>query len=153
MAAVNPPTNPEYPWYALKADEKENGDFMIFKIRIDSDEGREYAKLTTHSDRLAYMRKHHHDSYETIQVSQSVWTDDATGKRYAIWIRSPEGEELERLLSKPRESRWPPEGSKELREIQDYYKEHAHEVVDVETGAVLVSLPSENTQTGELLSS
>jgi len=149
LAAAKPPADPEYPWYALNAEEKENGDSWTYKIRIDSDEGRAYEKLTSAADRLAYMRKHHdpEDSHENVCPTWRGWVDEVAGKHYSILIRSPEGDEIEKLVSKlSGPDGWPPEGTKERREIEDYYREHAHEVVDLETRAVLVPSPNPDTK-------
>ena len=146
MAATKSSSDAVYPWHCLKADENEDGGAWIFRILIDSVEGRAYVKLTTDVERLEYMRQHHHDSYEIVPPSQTGWIDETAGLEYTIQIRSPEGEELAKLRSKFPDECWPPEGTKERREIEDYYRKHAHEIVDVETRAVLVPLAGQAAQ-------
>ncbi len=121
------------PWYTLgdyeNPEETPEGNSYILRILIDSDEGRAYEKLSTHPERLDYMRKHHHDKYKVIQTTATFYEDREEGKSYSIDYKSPEYEGLQKYLREDGYS-WTPE-DKEWDAMIQYFKDHATKVEDV----------------------
>lgn len=117
----------QYPFYKIhdKEDSKD-GSFRIYKIMIDSDDGRAYEKLSTDAERLDYMRAHAHDSWKVVQVDSVFYEDRVEGKTYIIKKDTPEYEGLKKLYRKDGNS-WPP-GTKEFDDMVQYYKDYATSV-------------------------
>ncbi|KAI1101489.1 hypothetical protein F4804DRAFT_315880 [Jackrogersella minutella] len=122
-----------YPFYKIHDKENNtNGNYKVYTILIDSDDGRAYEKLSTDAERLNYMRQHAHDSWDVVQVDSAFYEDNVAGKEYVIKMNTPEYAGLEKLLQKDGSS-WPP-GTKEFDAMVQYYKEHATEVLDAPKG-------------------
>ncbi|KAI0134989.1 hypothetical protein F4814DRAFT_6244 [Daldinia grandis] len=124
----------KYPYYTI--DDKENssnGSFKVHAILIDSDDGRAYEKLSTDSERLDYMRKHAHDSWNVVQTDAHFYEDHESGKRYIIKKNSPECEGLRKMMQQDGECY--PEGTKEFDDMLRYYEEHATSVEDIPAGS------------------
>ncbi|KAI0380437.1 hypothetical protein F5Y04DRAFT_289423 [Hypomontagnella monticulosa] len=117
----------KYPFYKIEDREGcEDGSFRIYKIMIDSDDGRAYEKLSTDAERLDYMRAHAHDSWKVAQVDSVFYEDRVEGKTYIIKKDTPEYEGLKKLHRKD-DSSWLP-GTKEFDDMVQYYKDYATSV-------------------------
>ncbi|OTA98108.1 hypothetical protein M426DRAFT_17749 [Hypoxylon sp. CI-4A] len=124
-------SQPEKYQYYDYGDSKEmkDGRFNMYRVLIDSDEGRAFEKLSTDSERLDFMRKHAHGSWVVVRSDSCFIEDLAAGKKYVIKIDTPEYEGLQKFLQEDGDS-WPP-GTKEFDAMFQYYKEHASSVHDV----------------------
>ncbi|KAI2471292.1 hypothetical protein F4781DRAFT_131141 [Annulohypoxylon bovei var. microspora] len=123
----------QYPYYKIHDKEgSSDGRYKVYTILIDSDDGRAYEKLSTHTERLEYMRKHAHDSWNVVQTDSTFLEDNLAGKTYTIKINSPEYEGLKKFLREDGSS-WPP-GTKEFDDMARYYREHATSVEDAPKG-------------------
>ncbi|KAI1652703.1 hypothetical protein F4813DRAFT_394432 [Daldinia decipiens] len=124
----------KYPYYKIHDKQSGwNGSFKVYTILIDSDDGRAYEKLSTDSERLDYMRKHAHDSWNVVRPDAAFYEDHELGKRYTIKINSPEYERLQKMMRKDGEC--PDEGTKEFDDMLQYYKDHATSVEDIPVGS------------------
>ncbi|KAI1644375.1 uncharacterized protein F4817DRAFT_346774 [Daldinia loculata] len=124
----------KYPYYKIHDKENgSNGSFKVYTILIDSDDGRAYEKLSTDSERLDYMRKHAHDSWDVVRTDAAFYEDCELGKRYTIKKDSPEYEGLQKMMRKDGECHH--EGTKEFHDMLQYYKDHATTVEDIPAGS------------------
>ncbi len=98
----------------------------LYKVLVDSDEGRTFASLTNDADRVRYMRQHAHQKQENVQAQWAFYEDTEAGKRYLIRNRSPEGEEVSRMMNLDEEKGKLGQGA-----VLRYYREHAHVVEDI----------------------
>jgi hypothetical protein len=72
--------------------------YDVYKVIIDSDEGRAYSMLTTDPERLQFMRERAHEKMPIVFTTWHFYEDAAAGKEYGILIDSPEGRELDWLM-------------------------------------------------------
>ena len=117
----NPPEH-----YTLKDEDNLEGDFTLCMVRVDSDEGRAYAKLSTDAERLQYMRLHAHEKVKHVSPQWHFYQDSKAKKMYYIRIRSPEGEEVSQLIGDSDEE--VEDGSEKDEMLFRYFREHAHRV-------------------------
>jgi hypothetical protein len=98
--------------------------YDIYKVLIDSDEGRAYTKLTTDPDRLHFMRQYAHEKMPVVFATWHFYEDHIAGKEYSILIDCPEGREVDALMGD-----FDAEQSGEAEgKLLAYFKAHAHEV-------------------------
>ena len=126
LGAANTPGNEELPMYHFFKDstsENSKG-YDVYKVLVDSDDGRAYAKLTTDPERLHFMRQHAHEKMPVVFATWHFYQDHAEGKEYNILIDSPEGREVSALMEDSDAERDEEAEGKLLA----YFKAHAHEV-------------------------
>lgn len=123
----------EYPFYTIHdLENKPHGSYTVYAIRIDSDDGRAYKALSTHAERLAFMRERAHDSWNAVQADSAFLEDNVAGKTYVIKMDTPEYEGLQKMLMEDGGC-WP-EGTREFEDMVRYYKEHATEIEEAPVG-------------------
>ncbi len=98
-----------------------------YKLRIDSERGRAYARLATDPERLEFMRRHADEKQPVVFATHYFYEDRERGKEYQVLIGSEEGEEVERLMGDGDEKRG--EGAEER--LCEYFREHAHGVEEL----------------------
>jgi hypothetical protein len=126
VGATNAPENAYIPIYHIFKDttsETPQG-YDVYKVVIDSDEGRAYAKLTTDPERLQFMRQHAHEKMPVVFATWHFYEDPTAGKEYNILIDSPEGREVDALMGDSDAER----GEEVEGKLLAYFKAHAHKV-------------------------
>jgi len=74
--AANDPEEPKtVPKNYTIIDETPDSGFTHFEIRVDSDEGRVYEKLSPDSERLEYMRRHAHNKTQGFYATEMFLAD------------------------------------------------------------------------------
>lgn len=106
--------------------ETSNG-YDVYKVNIESDEGRAYSQLKTDPERLQFMREHSHEKMPVVFATWHFYEDLAAGKEYSILIDSPEGRQVDELIGDSDAER---DEETEGR-VLAYFKAHAHKVQDL----------------------
>lgn len=102
--------------------------YDVYKVLIESDEGRTYAKLSTDAERLEFMRLHAHEKIPTVYANVIGYDDLKEGKAYSINVKSPEAEKASELIGDSDDER-----DEEAEEkVRLYFKKHAHTVHDLD---------------------
>jgi hypothetical protein len=101
--------------------------YDVYKVIIDSDEGRAYSKLTADLERLQFMREHAHEKMPVVFATWHFYDDPVAGKEYSILIDSPEGREVDALMGDSNAERDEETDARLLA----YFKAHAHKVQDL----------------------
>jgi hypothetical protein len=101
--------------------------YDVYKVIIDSDEGRAYSKLTGDLERLQFVRKHAHEKMPVVFATWHFYEDPVLGKEYSILIDSPEGREVDALMG---DSNAEQDEETDAR-LLAYFKAHAHKVQDL----------------------
>jgi hypothetical protein len=101
--------------------------YDVYKVIIDSDEGRAYSMITTEPERLQFMRKHAHEKMPVVFATWHFYEDLAAGKEYSILLDSPEGREVDALMGDSDAER----DEKTEGRLLAYFRAHAHKVQDL----------------------
>ncbi len=117
-------------YYLFKDESNPDVDYTLFKIRVDSDEGRAYEKLSNDAEREQYMRQHAHEKMGYVSAQWHFYEDKIDGKKYLIRIGSAEGNELEILMGDSDDEM--EEGSEKMEAVLRYFKEHSHMTEEIE---------------------
>lgn len=118
---------PKYYIFKETTSETPQG-YDIYKVLVDSDEGRNYAKLTTDPERLQFVRQYAHEKMSIVFPTWHYYEDPESGKEYSILIDSPEGREVDELMGDSDDEL----GEEASRKLLAYFKAHAHKVQDFE---------------------
>lgn len=101
--------------------------YDVYKVIVDSDEGRAYSMITTEPERLQFMREHAHEKTPVVFATWHFYEDRAAGKEYSILIDSPEGKEVDALMG---DSDAEQDDTSKGR-LLAYFRAHAHKVQDL----------------------
>jgi hypothetical protein len=114
----------------------------VYKVLVDSDEGRAYEKLTMDTNRLQYMKMHAH--YKMVGVSpQFLFFDDLKARKsYLIRVGSPEHAVVAGMTEDSDEEL--EDGSEAQDVMFRYFVKHAHEVKDIKKGVESENLEARN---------
>jgi hypothetical protein len=101
--------------------------YDVYKVKIDSDQGRAYSKLETDPERLQFMREHADEKMPVVFATWHFYEDPAAGKEYSILIDSPEGRVVDEMMGDSDAERDEETDGRMLA----YFKAHAHKVQDL----------------------
>ena len=72
-------------------------DYYVYRLRVNSENGRAFAALNTDIERYGFMRKYADERMGTVSPNQVGWGDEQTGKCYVFELSTPEGKRAEGL--------------------------------------------------------